>query len=230
MAHKFGTIGARIGALLMLAAAPTAVVLMRSAGPVEATPVTPARTAPAPTASAPLAVAASFDPSEVSAQQPVNAAFNEPLVIKRVLKLDGPFRHGDYVWDDAGVPAGPLVITVDIGAQTLSVFRGGYEIGAAVILFGADDKPTPLGVFPITQKKKDHISNLYNAPMPYMMRLTSDGVAIHGSTVERDLATNGCIGVPTAFAELLFAQAKLGDKVIVTNGERLQLGGAITAI
>lgn len=231
MASKFGTIGARIGALLLLAAAPTAVVLMRSAGPVDATPITPVRVA-APTSSdtAPVAVAATFDPSEASAPQPINAAFDEPLVIKRVLELDGPFRHGDYVWDAAGVPAGPLVITVDIGAQTLSVFRGGYEIGAAVILFGADDKPTPLGVFPITQKKKDHISNLYNAPMPYMMRLTSDGVAIHGSTVERDSATNGCIGVPTAFAKLLFAEAKLGDKVIITNGERLQLGGAITAI
>ena len=228
MASKFGTIGARIGALLLLAAAPTAVVLMRSAGPAETMSVAPARAAPASADPAPVAVAASFDPS--SNPQPINAAFDEPLVIKRVLQLDGPFRHGDYVWDDAGVPAGPLVITVDIGAQTLSVFRGGYEIGAAVILFGADDKPTPLGVFPITQKKKDHISNLYNAPMPYMMRLTNDGVAIHGSTVERDSATNGCIGVPTAFAKLLFAQAKLGDKVIITNGERLQLGGAITAI
>lgn len=230
MASKFGTIGARIGALLLLAAAPTAVVLMRSAGPAEATPVSPAPAAPASADPTPVAVAASFDPSEAAVPQPINAAFDEPLVIKRVLQLDGPFRHGDYVWDAAGVPAGPLVITVDIGAQTLSVFRGGYEIGAAVILFGADDKPTPLGVFPITQKKKDHISNLYNAPMPYMLRLTSDGVAIHGSKVERDSATNGCIGVPTAFAKLLFAEAKLGDKVIVTNGERLQLGGAITAI
>lgn len=154
----------------------------------------------------------------------VTPADNE-LVIRRVLKIDGPFKHGDYVWDDAGVPDGPVVITVDVAAETLSVFRGGYEIGAAVILFGATDKPTPLGVFPITQKKKDHISNLYNAPMPYMMRLTNDGVAIHGSKVEWGGATHGCIGVPIAFAAKLFSVAKLGDKVIVTKGQMMDVSG-----
>lgn len=151
------------------------------------------------------------------------------FVVKRILQIDGPFRHGDYVWDDKGVPAGPLVVTVDLAAQTLSVFRGGYEIGAAVILYGANDVPTPLGVFPITQKDADHVSNLYDAPMPYMLRLTNDGVAIHGSEVDIDSATHGCIGVPTKFAKLLFAQANLGDKVIITNGKALDLGQSITA-
>src|SRR3546814_15956015 len=70
-------------------------------------------------------------------------------------------------------------------AQTLSVFRAGYEIGSAVILYGADDKPSPLGAFPIIQKDADHYSSTYNnAPMPYTLRLTSDGVAIHGSDVQ----------------------------------------------
>ncbi|HZF42189.1 MAG TPA: L,D-transpeptidase family protein [Sphingomonadaceae bacterium] len=233
MTGGYGMIGAKVGVLLLLTAAPAALVLTRDGGAASAPPIASATAAAPPavaiSAPSPALVAARFDPAEASAAQPA-AASADPLVIKRVLTIDGPFRHGDFVWDDKGVPPGPLVVTVDIGAQTLSVFRGGYEIGAAVILFGADDKPTPLGVFPITQKKAKHVSNLYGAPMPYMMRLTSDGVAIHGSTVERDSATNGCIGVPTEFAKLLFAQAKLGDKVIITNGERLQLGGAITAI
>ena len=47
-----------------------------------------------------------------------------------------------------------MVITVDLEAQVLSIFRGGYEIGAAAILYGRDDKPTPLGAFPITQKQR----------------------------------------------------------------------------
>ena len=169
-------------------------------------------------------------PTPAPAATPASTPVDDGLVIKRVLTIDGPFRHGDYVWDDEGVPPGPIVITADIAAQTISVFRGGYEIGAAVILYGADDMPTPLGVFPITQKNADHVSNLYGVPMPYMMRLTNDGVAIHGSDVEIDAATRGCIGVPTAFAKLLFAQAKLGDKVIVTNGEKLNAGARITAI
>jgi lipoprotein-anchoring transpeptidase ErfK/SrfK len=188
-------------------------------------PTAPQPVSPPPaTAPAPAAKAIPAPPSK-----PAIAAADEPFVIKRVLDVPQPFEHGDYVWDDAGVPAGPLIITVDVAAQTLSVFRDGYEIGAAVILYGADEKPTPLGVFPITQKDADHVSNLYDAPMPYMLRLTNDGVAIHGSEVGWNYATHGCIGVPVKFAKLLFGQAKLGDKVIVTRGERLDLGQRIPA-
>ncbi len=147
------------------------------------------------------------------------------LAVKSVLPIEAPFRHGDYVWDESKAPAtGPVVITVDLKAQTLSAFRDGHEIGAAVIIYGADDKPSPLGAFPITQKAADHVSNLYNAPMPYMLRLTNDGVAIHGSDVKWGNATHGCIGVPTAFARKLFAAVKLGDLVIVTQGKMLDVG------
>lgn len=166
------------------------------------------------------------EPAPLSAPAPA-----ADMVVRRVLTVPSPFTHGSYVWDESGAPAtGPLVITVDLDAQTLSVFRDGYEIGAAVVLYGADWKPTPLGVRTITEKDADHISNLYDAPMPYMLRLTNDGVAIHGSDVVAGGATHGCIGVPTAFAAKLFRVAKLGDKVIVTDGERLKLGGAITAL
>jgi lipoprotein-anchoring transpeptidase ErfK/SrfK len=136
---------------------------------------------------------------------------------------------GAFHWDESGAPAdGPVVITVDLEAQTLSIFRGGYEIGAAAVLYGRDDKPTPLGAFPITQKKARHVSNLYGAPMPYMMRMTNDGISIHGSdSVAPGFATHGCVAVPNAFAKKLFETAKLGDLVIVTSGKRLQMGEAI---
>jgi hypothetical protein len=149
------------------------------------------------------------------------AAPDDGMQVKRVLALAGPLHHGDFVWDDAGVPAGPLLITVDLAAESISVFRDGYEIGTAAIVYGADGLPTPLGTFPITQKDAHHVSNLYDAPMPYMLRLTNDGVAIHGSVVRWDAATHGCIGVPTDFARKLFAQAKLGDRVIITRGKML---------
>jgi L,D-transpeptidase catalytic domain len=150
-------------------------------------------------------------------------------VIKRALTINEPIVHGFSVWDDAGVPDGPVIITVDLVAQTMSVFRAGYEIGVSVILYGADEKPTPLGIHTITQKKKHHISNLYGAPMPYMQRLTNDGVAIHASDVLEGYVTHGCIGVPKVFAERLFKETKVGDRVIITSGERLQVGGAIAA-
>ena len=60
--------------------------------------------------------------------------------------------------------------------------------------------------------------------MPYMLRLTDDGISIHGSEVGDGYVTHGCIGVPTAFARKLFAAVKLGDTVIVTRGEPHALG------
>lgn len=166
-------------------------------------------------------------PVERTRSQPV-AVDPHALAVKSVLPIHGPFRHGDYAWDESRAPAvGPVIITVDLKAQTLSVFRAGHEIGAAVILYGADDKPSPLGAFPITQKDADHVSNLYDAPMPYMLRLTNDGVAIHGSDVQWGNATHGCIGVPTAFARKLFGVTKLGDLVIITNGKMLNVGAAL---
>jgi lipoprotein-anchoring transpeptidase ErfK/SrfK len=182
--------------------------------------------APAPAVKAPVPVkAVAAKPAPAPSPTP------EPLVVKRILAIDGPIRFGDYFWDTAGIPAdGALVITVDLEAQTMSVFRDGYEIGATAIIYGADEKPTPLGLHTITQKKVHHISNLYGAPMPYMMRLTNDGVAIHASEkIDGGYATHGCIGVPLAFAKLVFAQAKLGDRVIITRGKRLGMGGTIAA-
>ncbi|MFN3820465.1 L,D-transpeptidase family protein [Blastomonas sp.] len=151
--------------------------------------------------------------------------------IKSVMTIDGPLGHGNYYWDESRAPAtGPMLITVDLEAQTMSVFRDGHEIGVAVILYGTPEKPTPLGAFPITQKHADHVSNLYDAPMPYMLRLTNDGVAVHGSEVEWGYGTRGCIGVPTAFAKKLFDQVKLGDIVIITNGQRINVGDAVAGV
>ena len=181
----------------------------------------------------PVAKAASVPvaaPAPVATPIAVSTPAPEAMVVRRVLDIEGPFTHGRWVWDEDGAPSkGPLVITIDLDAQTLSVFRNGYEIGAAVVLYGADWKPTPLGALKITEKDADHVSNLYGAPMPYMLRLTNDGISIHGSDVQEGAATHGCIGVPTAFARKLFGVAKLGDQVIITNGKRLGMGGAITA-
>lgn len=183
----------------------------------------PAR-APA-AAEATAASAASVPVIAASAPAPANPEF----VVRRILDIPGPLRMGDHHWDESGAPAdGAIVITVDLEAQVLSIFRGGYEIGAAAILYGRDDKPTPLGAFPITQKKAKHVSNLYGAPMPYMMRMTNDGISIHGSdSVAPGFATHGCVAVPVAFARKLFAAAKLGDLVIVTRGKTLEMGEAI---
>ena len=141
----------------------------------------------------------------------------QPFPIRRRLSLEREMLHGDYVWQEAGVPPGRLWVLVDLSTETLSVFRGGVEIGRAVILYGTDEQPTPLGTFRISEKDADHESNIYDAQMPYMLRLTNDGIAIHGSIVVRGSASRGCVGVPDEFAALLFAQARLGDTVTIVR-------------
>lgn len=189
-----------------------------------AVPMAPAATAaPAP---AP-AVQAAAPATPVQADP---AATASAFVIKRILPIEGPIRYGEWHWDEAGAPAqGQLIITVDLEARVLSVFRDGYEIGATAVLLGTQEKPTPLGVFPITQKKERHVSNLYGAPMPFMQRLTNDGISIHASNVQNGYASHGCIGTPMEFARKLFAATKMGDIVIITRGKQVGLGDPLIA-
>ncbi|MXP47365.1 L,D-transpeptidase family protein [Altererythrobacter luteolus] len=162
------------------------------------------------------------------AVQQVAQDTDDTFVIKRILPISGPIKYGEWHWDDEGVPDGPLVMTVDLDARVLSVFRGGYEIGASAVLLGTDEHPTPLGTFPIRYKMRHNVSEKYNnAPMPYSMFLTTDGVAIHGSQVENGYASHGCIGTPDDFAAKVFAIAKKGDKVIITRGKRIGMGDSI---
>ena len=177
-------------------------------------------------AAAPAVQRIALTPKPAAPAKPVAPAAQ--FVVKRILPIEGPIKYGEWHWDEKGAPAaGTTVVTVDLKANVLSVFRDGYEIGATAILTGFGDKPTPLGVFPITQKNRDHVSNLYDAPMPYMMRLTNDGVAIHATKVENGYVTHGCVGVPEGFAAKLFAAARLGDRVIVTDGATMGMGDAI---
>lgn len=189
----------------------------------QAIPVDPARIADAAPAPRPSGAAA--------APKPAPKPANEPLVIKRILPIDGPMKYGEWHWNTEGAPdKGQLVITVDLEARVMSVFRDGYEIGAAVAMLGTDEHPTPLGTFPILRKQRHNVSEKYgNAPMPWSLFLTRDGIAIHGgSTVENGYASHGCIAIPNEIAAKLFDVAKPGDLVIITKGKRIGLGDPIT--
>lgn len=136
-------------------------------------------------------------------------------VVRSMLNITRPMQFGNFVWDEDHIPSGAVWVRIDLAQQILSVFRDGHEIGSAVILYGTDGKPTPTGSFTILEKNPDYYSHSYHAPMPYMLRLTKDGVAIHGSNVREGWATHGCIGVPLGFARLLFGVAKKGDPVVI---------------
>ncbi|MEE4315680.1 MAG: L,D-transpeptidase family protein [Erythrobacter sp.] len=168
-------------------------------------------------------------PVATPATAAASSTSNDPFVIKSILPIEGSIRYGDWFWDESAAPAtGKLVITVDLEARVLSAFRDGHEIGTAVALLGTRKHPTPLGTFPILTKEKDNISEKYNnAPMPFTLRLTWDGIAIHGSPVLNGYASHGCIGVPDEFAAKLFAAARRGDKVIITRGRMVGVGDKV---
>jgi hypothetical protein len=146
--------------------------------------------------------------------------------VKSLLTVEGPLQFGDFVWNDKAVPAGPTWVRIDLAKQLISVFRGGNEIGTAVVVYGGDNKRTPAGTFHILMKDRDHRSSLYDAAMPYTLQLTGDGVSIHGSTVRWGAATHGCIGLPLEVARRQFEQAKVGDEVVIVPAARRENSAA----
>jgi lipoprotein-anchoring transpeptidase ErfK/SrfK len=168
-------------------------------------------------------------PAKAAPPAPPKPPVDERFVIKSILPISGPIKYGEWHWNEAAAPKdGPIVITVDLDARVISVFRGGHEIGASAVLLGTTEKPTPLGIFPVLWKKKDHYSSIYDsAPMPFTQRLTNDGISIHGTTVELGYASHGCIGTPNDFAKKLYEATKLGDKVYITRGKKIGMGDSL---
>lgn len=141
-------------------------------------------------------------------------------------ETDAPLYYGEYFWDETGAPRARAEIVVDLRAEQLYVYRGGVEIARAVITRGWQNYKTPTGTFPILEKDADHYSSTYGgAPMPYNLRLTWQGIAIHGADVDDMAATHGCIGIPLEFAQTLFRNVRVGDKVYVTNNWKPEVYG-----
>ncbi len=123
-----------------------------------------------------------------------------------------------FNWRDAGAPAGPVRMVISIPLQRLFVYRGTSLIAVAAVSTGSAGHETPTGEFTVLQKAVTHRSNKYsNAPMPYMQRLTWDGVALHAGHNPGYAASHGCIRMPFAFARKLYAATRLGAHVSVTD-------------
>jgi hypothetical protein len=126
---------------------------------------------------------------------------------------------GESRWEAAGA-VGPIRIVIDRSQQRAFVYRGDLLIGVSTVSTGKKGHATPLGSFTILQKAARHRSNKYsNAPMPFMQRLTWDGIALHAGPLPGFPASHGCIRLPWAFARKLFAETSLGVVVEVTDGE-----------
>jgi lipoprotein-anchoring transpeptidase ErfK/SrfK len=117
-------------------------------------------------------------------------------------------------------PKGPLLITVSLSRQKLTVYDAGMRIAESPISSGMPGHPTPMGVFSVLERQSWHTSNIYsNAPMPLMQRLTWSGIALHAGVLPGYPASHGCIRLPESFALQLWHTARVGARVVISRDD-----------
>ncbi|MFJ1856574.1 L,D-transpeptidase family protein [Streptomyces anulatus] len=112
------------------------------------------------------------------------------------------------------------VLCISKKSRTLAWMNDGKVVSAMDVRFGSEYTPTREGVFEVFWKSRDHVSTLYDTPMPYAL-FFSGGQAVHYSA---DFAANGyggashgCVNVrDKKKVAALFDQVKNGDKVVVS--------------
>ncbi|OYN98036.1 murein L,D-transpeptidase [Enemella evansiae] len=128
--------------------------------------------------------------------------------------------------EPGGVPAGidprcmtGRVLCISKTQNKLRWMIDGKVQNTVDVRFGTEELPTREGTFSVQWKSRNHVSTIYNTPMPYAM-FFSGGQAVHYSA---DFAANGynggshgCVNVrDRATIAKLFDIVKEGDKVIV---------------
>lgn len=150
---------------------------------------------------------------------PALAQGKEQSAQLELAKQADKLKPGEWVLKPEIALDGPVLVYVDLSRQLATVYRNGVRIGVSTISSGKDGYETPTGVFTILQKDKDHRSRTYdNAPMPYQLRLTWKGVALHAGNLPGFPASHGCVRLPMAFARKLFEITPMGGTVVIAGG------------
>ncbi len=137
-------------------------------------------------------------------------------------------------------------LVVHVRAQKLYAYQGKKLAAIVPICTGNATHPTPVGRFTIIQKDRNHLSNHYGcfvdnttgrivdgnavigqrpppgthyeaAEMPNFLRITSDGVGLHGGYLPGFAASHGCVRLPKSFASELFELVQDGTPVTVVE-------------
>lgn len=146
---------------------------------------------------------------------PVTTPVKPPVPPKKKPFSDG-LKPGQFVWEKRANNTTDLRIVAVLDIQRIYVFDGSTLVAFSTMSSGKKGHATPTGSFPILQKNIDHKSNLYNdAPMPYMQRLTWDGIALHAGHIPGYPASHGCLRLPMPFAKSLFGITKMNQVVTI---------------
>lgn len=147
-----------------------------------------------------------------------------------------------YTWNETGAK-GPARVVIDVSKQRAYFYRGPAVIGETRCSTGKKGFATVCGNYQVTQKDKNHVSNLYGsfvnkgggivrrdvdmskmkvpegcmfqgAKMPFYMRFNA-GYGLHAGYVPDYPASHGCVRLPKVMAEHLFQNSEVGTPVIV---------------
>ena len=106
-------------------------------------------------------------------------------------------------------------IEVSLTAQQATLYKNNVAAFRTEISSGTPEKPTPTGRFVVTDKKRHHTSNLYDAKMPYFMRLSCKDFGMHEGYIPGYPASHGCIRLPGDSARKLFQEVPIGTLVTI---------------
>jgi lipoprotein-anchoring transpeptidase ErfK/SrfK len=140
-------------------------------------------------------------------------------------------KAGQYLWRDVPDDAGPERVVISLSGQLAYLYRGDTLMAVATISTGVEGRDTPTGIFAVRGKTLMHRSKKYdNAPMPFMQRLTWDGIALHAGAIPGHPASHGCIRLPMAFSNHLFAATQMGGQVHIIGESPPSAAGALAYV
>ena len=114
----------------------------------------------------------------------------------------------------------PIMAIVSIQSQKVTIYDADGWVLRAPVSSGTAGRETPAGVFSVVEKDKDHRSSLYDdAWMPHMLRITWNGLALHGGPLPGYAASHGCVRMPFGFAEKLFDKVPIGTRVVISPSD-----------
>jgi lipoprotein-anchoring transpeptidase ErfK/SrfK len=145
-------------------------------------------------------------------------------------------------WKGEGVTGAPRIV-VDLSDQRAFFYKGEEIVGESKVSSGKKGFRTPPGDYKVTQKDKNHKSNLYGkilngegrvvngdadmskqkvpeghtfagASMPFYLRFYR-GYGLHAGKVPNYPASHGCVRLPRFMAEHFFNNSVIGMPVIV---------------
>ncbi|SFP76300.1 L,D-transpeptidase catalytic domain [Amycolatopsis arida] len=119
--------------------------------------------------------------------------------------------------ETTGAPCGPKAAAcVDLSAKRAWLMSDGkVTYGPVPMSAGKPGYRTPPGTFAVTWKNKDHWSKAYDAPMPYAVFFTKNGIAFHEGDISRE--SHGCVRLRHEAAKTFFAELQPGEVVQVVR-------------